>query len=604
MKRFSKAFSFGILLSLLTVTPLFLSELEAATQAPELKTAKITPFAVFQDQLPGATVTVEAEVIGGSNFKLYVKYFSGWFGDTQNYVVSELMYDDGTHGDKIGGDNIWTTQISLNMNISKLRLYNEQVDYLKLWIEANDNSGNFISFTNPIDPALEVGILKRSNKAVSGWASGSIVYTDHAVNIKFDNFKGLGDTPLVAKEFFKVFPDSFDFLTFFTAGKITAYGIPSGGAVQNNIKGINMLLYDNSPLWGSSGRLRNDIYQNNDVIAREFLHEFGHGFGIYLNNANLDIATPPGGGGIHWGTSDIIGQMRGGYFLKKDPSGNFLVTNRDNFDSNSYFHHSYADLELYLMGLLPEEEVRTHYFLKDKFSLPPLLSTVPSTDIVEIAISDIINVYGPRVPSYASAQKNFYGAFIIVSDTFVNQAEISLINTIAKYYASSLPSKGVVTGGLFPESDPPSFSAATAFRGTMITAIAPPINQIALELACPASVKVNQSLTVKVNLYNRDCHSSVRVDRFIMSVVGNSNGTLSGLGIFGPYNRSLGTPKEVPPAICDTTTTPGIVTPFNLTVMNAVPVSLSNKMAIVDVEAITDKGQTFGGGDCVVNIVP
>jgi hypothetical protein len=87
-------------------------------------------------------------------------------------------------------------------------------------------------------------------------------------------------------------------------------------------------------------------------------------------------------------------------------------------------------------------------------------------------------------------------------------------------------------------------------------------------------------------------------------VIGNADGTLSGLGIFGPYNRPLSTPRVVPPASCGTTTTPGTVTPFNLTVMNAVPASLSGKMATVDIEAITNKGQTFGGGECVVNVLP
>ena len=32
--------------------------------------------------------------------------------------------------------------------------------------------------------------------------------------------------------------------------------------------------------------------------------------------------------------------------------------------------------------------------------------------------------------------------------------------------------------------------------------------------------------------------------------------------------------------------------------------ALSGKMATVDIEAITDKGQTFGRGECVVNVVP
>jgi len=127
---------------------------------------------------------------------------------------------------------------------------------------------------------------------------------------------------------------------------------------------------------------------------------------------------------------------------------------------------------------------------------------------------------------------------------------------------------------------------------------------IGVQLACPASVKVGQPLTVTVNLYNWDCYDSLSINRFMMIVMGNANGTLSGLGIFGPYNRSLSTPKVVPPAVCGSTTTPGTVTPFNLTAMNTVPASLSGKMATITFEAITDKGQTFGGGECMVNVVP
>jgi len=124
------------------------------------------------------------------------------------------------------------------------------------------------------------------------------------------------------------------------------------------------------------------------------------------------------------------------------------------------------------------------------------------------------------------------------------------------------------------------------------------------QLPCPAKGKAGQPMTVTVNLYNWDCYDSMSVKRVMMSVMGNANGTLSGSGIFGPYNRWLDAPRVVPPADRNTTTTPGTVTPFNLTVVNAVHAALSGKMATVDIEAITDKGQTFGGGECAVNAVP
>jgi len=87
-------------------------------------------------------------------------------------------------------------------------------------------------------------------------------------------------------------------------------------------------------------------------------------------------------------------------------------------------------------------------------------------------------------------------------------------------------------------------------------------------------------------------------------IMGNADGTLRGLGILGPYSKKLDTPKVVPSATCNTVTTPGTVAPFELTLTNAVPVSLTRKIATVDIEAITGNGQTFGGGECVVKVLP
>jgi hypothetical protein len=122
-----------------------------------------------------------------------------------------------------------------------------------------------------------------------------------------------------------------------------------------------------------------------------------------------------------------------------------------------------------------------------------------------------------------------------------------------------------------------------------------------LEISCPASVNVGSPLKVTVALYNWDCDNSLNVARFMMSVIGNADGTLSGLGLFGPYNQNMA--KVVPHATCGPSlTTPGVVAPFNLTVMNSVPASLSGKMTMIMIDAMSATGQSLSGKDCKVNV--
>jgi hypothetical protein len=132
---------------------------------------------------------------------------------------------------------------------------------------------------------------------------------------------------------------------------------------------------------------------------------------------------------------------------------------------------------------------------------------------------------------------------------------------------------------------------------------------VTIALQCPASVKVGQPLNVTVSLSNDNCSDSVVVSRLMMGVYGSGDGTLAGFGIWGPYNKPLMTTRVVPAAVCtgdgvNITVVPGSVAPFNLTIMNAVPASLSGKMGLVYVEAITPEGASFGRGECLISAVP
>lgn len=115
---------------------------------------------------------------------------------------------------------------------------------------------------------------------------------------------------------------------------------------------------------------------------------------------------------------------------------------RDNGDgtftqiADAYFvpasGHSYLDL--YLMGLIPADEV-PDFFLIDNLTLinaddpnGPLYSG----DRIDITIEDVIASAGPRSPSFAESQRDFNTAFVYVleSGTEVNQEKLDKMATI------------------------------------------------------------------------------------------------------------------------------------------------------------------------------
>lgn len=121
-------------------------------------------------------------------------------------------------------------------------------------------------------------------------------------------------------------------------------------------------------------------------------------------------------------------------------------------------------------------------------------------------------------------------------------------------------------------------------------------------VTCPTSVTAGSQLSVTVNVKNWDCDSSVTINRFMMLLIGNSGGTLSSLGVWGPYSKWV-TTTTLPIATCSGgTQTPGTAPAFTPVIISTVPSSLSGKMAEVNIEVITSNGKTLGGGGCVVSV--
>jgi hypothetical protein len=76
------------------------------------------------------------------------------------------------------------------------------------------------------------------------------------------------------------------------------------------------------------------------------------------------------------------------------------------------------------MGLLPANEVKEHFVFTNQ-NQPIEDNGVLHGPVTKVTIADVVNLMGPRVPAYATSQKKFKIATIIVTSTFLSDAEMS-----------------------------------------------------------------------------------------------------------------------------------------------------------------------------------
>jgi hypothetical protein len=119
-------------------------------------------------------------------------------------------------------------------------------------------------------------------------------------------------------------------------------------------------------------------------------------------------------------------------------------------------------LELYLMGLVPAEEVPAHQVLVDprEFRFTEEGNLVVKAKLDTVTIGDIIESDGRRVPGFDDSPKAFTMATVVVSDRPLNPVELSYHERQAEWFGSDVDSET-------------AFAAATGFRATMDTRLEP-----------------------------------------------------------------------------------------------------------------------------------
>jgi hypothetical protein len=108
-------------------------------------------------------------------------------------------------------------------------------------------------------------------------------------------------------------------------------------------------------------------------------------------------------------------------------------------------------------------------------------------------------------------------------------------------------------------------------------------NNLDLNITCPDSVKNGGPLNVTVNMSN-NTEDSITVANALVGIGGNASNTLSGIGLFGPFNRSL-----------NVTIASGNSASRTVQIIDKVPANMKGKMAMAIV-ALTSSDFNKGYG--------
>ncbi len=304
---------------------------------------------------------------------------------------------------------------------------------------------------NPISGFPNTGAYSASFAKSSNGVAVVSLSGDYSRNLASGTFN-VEPRTVVSKEFLKNFGDKYDFLLVFSS-----FEYNSGDAVafyhgvRSNVLGIGVAPFDNSPYYGSSGKLqgfvdmdalgRYNLEPGNaqfesvlQVISHEFLHHWAAHVRFKAADGSLSNA--------------LIGRENAHWSFLMDSGGSVEYGNRwqDNGDG-TYTTLStgqvYSPLDLYLMGMLKKEQVPPFYLINsqdvDPTRLPEAGVTVHGSK-TPVTIDDIIAAEGERTPNADSAQKSFQFGVILLTrpGETVTDEQIQAVNRVRQTFLTRL----------------------------------------------------------------------------------------------------------------------------------------------------------------------
>ncbi len=370
------------------------------------------------------------------------------------------MFDDGTHGDRTAGDGIWSILFQPHEILGKLTdawVFRPFIGYCK-----PEGSGRYNIFAEIWTSAIGIADIEHIGAETQA--------TDNLVNFVASSAQLMSFDPTVwAQKFYSIYGDEFDFLNFVHIAGRRSNRYHS--LVKNDVLGIGLPAFDNTGIFGSNGRLKGytvfPLSALFDTASVAFNHETGHQWINFLQG------TPFASGIPHWPKGNVAINAMGFSIASSGQGGRYFYTFTPNADgsffvgpgdpNNTSFFNS---LELYLIGLVPYDEVETYFILKNQNQDMVPGQILHASEIIPVTVQDIIDALGPRMPSSASAQRNFRCATIVLSEQPLDPYSISFFDSFA---GRAQEKRKLLCSDGFSTSTCNPFYLATNGRASMIT---------------------------------------------------------------------------------------------------------------------------------------
>ena len=258
------------------------------------------------------------------------------------------------------------------------------------------------------------------------------------------------------KSVYSYFKDEFDFIFLLqneTESNLGYHGMYIG--VSNEVMGISEDKegYDLTKNTGSKGKLKAVIHfpKKTGVQWGPSLHELMHHWGNYsLSTGNLsaysfdqNVQLPEDilkqiNAGSHWGISSVNGQL-GGFDLStlQELGGNWYTADPFGTFANGGNSIPYGNFELYLMGLIPPDNVTDVVLFSGlKATAKEFLDDDKwyAEGKTTVSVEDVINKLGSRVPDYTASQKNFRILTLVLTDENLTNEEWSYFSDQAQSF--------------------------------------------------------------------------------------------------------------------------------------------------------------------------
>lgn len=431
-----------------------------------LTAARISPSVVWCDDV--TTIRIEVTVRNRTDVAM---------AEIPDLRSGGLLRDDGTNGDRVAGDNVFTGDAADAFCSSNA------LDASSDGVIARTLGGRLLLKNGGVvDNAFtaSVGEVSRSLRdvfPVNDLGDG-LRLTRHALFVEDRNHDIFPNYPfadvfdgqaLIAagRKLYSVFPDVYD-LIILTPGT-TMYDptslverTPFLSRVSNQVKHIGMPADDrwDPASWGSAGHLQSAVwlsFGSLSIADHEVAHNWGAGIGRTLGLSDS---------GGHWeALTDISGQLSN-FYRKSDGRLGHFAHNGDltwRWVPNSV-NQPYAPLELYLMGLIGPEEVPPVHILTSPDTTN--LERITAASVRTVTMQDIIQAEGGvRDPGVATSQKHFNVAYVVAQDEPYTDAHFAFFSQLSKLLMSRDAPRGSRACCFAP------FYWATGGRATLTTEV-------------------------------------------------------------------------------------------------------------------------------------